>query len=262
MVKIVFIGDIFGRPGRRAVREILPRLIDRYAPDVVIANGENAASGLGLTPQTARELLDSGVNLLTSGNHIWNKKEFLEALDSEPWILRPLNYPPGTPGRGWCKYRTRSGMEICVINAAGRVFMAPLDCPFRAVEDVLREVRREEVPILVDFHAEATSEKVAMGWFLDGRVSAVVGTHTHVQTADETILPGGTAYLTDAGMTGPIDSVIGVKKDIIIEKFLTQLPRKFDVASGRARLEGCMITVDEATGRAVSIERIRELTSE
>lgn len=255
-LRLLLIGDIVGRPGRRAVRECLPSLRQKYQLDFVIANGENAAGGNGLTPAVAEELFSCGIDVLTGGNHIWDKKEVFPLLDAEPRIIRPANYPPGAPGVGYGIFSVREH-KVAVINLCGRVFMPDLDCPFRLAESLVTELRAHTPLIVVDFHAEATSEKIAFGWFLDGRVTAVIGTHTHVQTADERILPGGTAYLTDVGMTGPRDGVIGVKKEIVIEKFLSQLPRRFEVASGPYQFNGCVITVDPSSGKAVAIERVQ-----
>lgn len=251
---ILVIGDIIGRPGRQAVREFLPDLREHYRLDMVIANAENAAGGFGLTSSIASELMDDGVNVITSGNHIWAQKEIIPHLDGELPILRPLNYPPGVPGRG---YLIRG--QTMVVNLIGRTFMGDVDCPFRAMDALLAELESVPPIIIVDFHAEATSEKIAMGWYLDGQVSAVIGTHTHVQTADERILPDHTAYITDVGMTGPIDSIIGTKKDLVIQKFLTQMPVRFEVAKGDVMLSAVVIDVDSATGRAVSIERLQRI---
>ncbi|WP_041459158.1 TIGR00282 family metallophosphoesterase [Ammonifex degensii] len=255
-MRLLLIGDIVGRPGRRAVRECLPSLRQKYQLDFVIANGENAAGGNGLTPAVAEELFSCGIDVLTGGNHIWDKKEVFPLLDAEPRIIRPANYPPGAPGVGYGIFSVQEH-KVAVINLCGRVFMPDLDCPFRLAESLVTELRAHTPLIVVDFHAEATSEKIAFGWFLDGRVTAVIGTHTHVQTADERILPGGTAYLTDVGMTGPRDGVIGVKKEIVIEKFLSQLPRRFEVASGPYQFNGCVITVDPSSGKALAIERVQ-----
>jgi len=255
-VNLLFIGDIVGKPGRRACRLLLPDLVQEFRPDAIIANGENAAGGFGLTADTADEILASGVTVMTTGNHVWNKKEFYKVLATSERVIRPANYPPGAPGRGATVVHLAGGMRLCVLNLAGRVFMAPLDCPFRTADRVLEEFSSRCDLFVVDFHAEATSEKVAMGWYLDGRVACVVGTHTHVQTADERVLPCGTAYITDLGMTGPVDSVIGVRKDIIVERFLGGLPARFETASGRAQLSGVAVTVDEATGKAKGIERV------
>jgi len=255
-VKLLFIGDIVGKPGRQAVARELHRLVDRHRVDLVIANGENASGGFGITADTAKELFELGVNLFTSGNHIWDKKDALEYITREERLIRPANYPPGTPGQGSTVIRTAGGLKVAVINLEGRVFMNNLECPFRTADREVERLRQETPVILVDFHAEATSEKSSLGWYLDGRVSAVIGTHTHVQTADERILPEGTAYLTDAGMTGAFESVIGVRKDEPIQKFLTQRPAKFEVAKKDIRLNGVVIEVDEASGRALSIERV------
>lgn len=257
-MKILFIGDVVGRAGRLALADRLGRLIDIHQVDLVVANGENAAAGFGLTLDVARDLFDAGVDVLTSGNHIWDKKEILGYLDQQSALLRPANYPPGTPGRGSGIYATSAGIEVGIMNLEGRVFMAALDCPFRAADLLVEELRRRTPIILVDFHAEATSEKVALGYYLDGRVSAVVGTHTHVQTADERILPGGTAYITDAGMTGSRDAVIGIRKELAIERFLTQLPVRFEVAKRDPVLCGVLFTVDEETGRATGVQRVLE----
>jgi len=243
-MNIFFIGDIVGAPGRRAVEELLPRVVDHYFIDLVVANGENASGGLGITPQVADQLLSQGIDLLTSGNHIWKHKEILPYLEETDRLLRPANYPPETPGRGFAIVETAAGERAAVLNLEGRVFMSPLECPFRTAEQVLASLPKEVKVILVDMHAEATSEKQAMGWFLDGRVSAVVGTHTHVQTADERVLPGGTGYITDVGMTGPVDSVIGMKKEIILERFLTQRPQPFKVAAQNIQLQGVILKID------------------
>lgn len=255
-VKILFIGDIVGSPGRQAVTRELHRLIDRYRIDLVIANGENAAGGFGITEEKARELFSLGIDVLTSGNHVWDKKESYPYLRREERLVRPANYPPETIGRGSTLVRTAGGVAIGVLNLEGRVFMSSLDCPFRAADREIAHLKQRTNIVVVDFHAEATSEKVALGWHLDGKVSAVIGTHTHVQTADERILPGGTAYMTDAGMTGSFDSVIGVKKELAIERFVTQMPVRFDVAKKDIRLNGVAIEIDETSGSALSIERI------
>ncbi|MFH1003247.1 MAG: TIGR00282 family metallophosphoesterase [Chloroflexota bacterium] len=250
-MRVLAIGDIVGRPGRQAVSDLVPGLRREYGLDLVVANGENAAGGFGLTPDTAGELLDAGVNVITSGNHIWAQKEILAELDGDMPILRPLNYPSGVPGRG---YLISGG--VMVVNLIGRTFIGNFDCPFRAMDRLLEEVTPRPPVVLVDFHAEATSEKVAMGRYLDGRVSAVLGTHTHVGTVDTRILPGGTAYVSDIGMTGPTNSVIGDDTDAVISRFLTGVPHHLSVGRGRAGLNAVMVEVDGATGRAVSIERI------
>ncbi|HHY47351.1 MAG TPA: TIGR00282 family metallophosphoesterase [Firmicutes bacterium] len=258
-MKVIFVGDVVGRPGRRALAALLPQLITRHGADLVVVNGENAAGGLGLTEETAIELFKAGAHVLTTGNHVWKKKDFVKFLDTHERVLRPANYPPGAPGRGYAVVPTAAGTQVGVVNLAGRTFMDPLDCPFRVGMEIVEHLRERCSVILVDFHAEATSEKVAMGWFLDGKATAIFGTHTHVQTADERILPGGTAYITDVGMTGPVDSVIGVKKDLIIEKFTLQIPVKFEVASGPVVLGGAVVEADEITGRATNISRIQEI---
>jgi metallophosphoesterase (TIGR00282 family) len=254
-MNILFIGDIVGAPGRRAVEELLPRLVDRYFIDLVVANGENASGGIGITPQVADQLLNQGVDVLTSGNHIWKHKEILPYLEDTDRLLRPANYPPETPGRGLAMVETAGGEPAVIINLEGRVFMNALECPFRTVDQLLETLAPEVKVILVDMHAEATSEKQAMGWHLDGRVSAVVGTHTHVQTADERILPGGTGYITDAGMTGPVDSVIGMKREIILERFLTQRPQPFKVATQNMQLQGVVLKIDPG-GRCREVRRV------
>ena len=256
-MKILIIGDIVGKPGRKIIGALLPGLLDDGI-DFVVANGENAAGGMGITPDVADELMHLGIDVVTSGNHIWRKKEILPYLDDQPRLLRPANYPLGTPGGGAQVYRAMNGTTVGVMNLEGRVFMRPLESPFAVAEEILARLRRETPIIIVDFHAEATSEKRALGFFLDGKVSAVIGTHTHVQTADEHILPGGTAYITDAGMTGPVNSVIGVKKEIAIERFVTMLPNKFETAGGEAELQGVIIEVDEQTGMTVEVHRIRQ----
>ena len=256
VAKILFIGDIVGKPGRVAVRELLPALIEDYRIDLVVANCENAAAGFGVTRDIVEELLRSRVDVLTSGNHIWDKKEVLEFVEDYETLLRPANYPDGVPGFGSVVVPSPTGSPIGVINLAGRVFMHSLDCPFRSAEKEIEKLKKKTSTIVVDMHAEATSEKQALGWFLDGRVSAVLGTHTHVQTADERILPNGTAYITDLGMTGPFDSIIGTRKDVVLERFLRNMPNKFDVARGDVRLQGVVLGVDQASGKALEIERL------
>lgn len=258
-MKVLFCGDVVGKPGLQVVKRFLPKLIGKHAIDLVIANGENVAQGAGITPDTAEELLACEVNLLTSGNHMWTKKEGIPYLEANPHLLiRPANYPEGTPGKGSAIIKTPDGRKLGVLNLEGRVFMKNLDCPFRVGMKEVEKLRKETNCIFVDMHCETTSEKNAMGAWLDGKVSAVVGTHTHVQTADERILPGGTAFLTDAGMCGPLDSVIGVRKELVIERFLTQRMNHFETAKNNVWLQGCVIDIDEATGKARSIERIRE----
>jgi metallophosphoesterase (TIGR00282 family) len=256
-VKILFIGDIFGEPGRKTVTRQVPRFVSERGVEFVIANAENAAGGFGITPDIARELFEAGVDVITSGNHIWDKKEIIDYIIDEPRLLRPANYPEGVPGNGSLVTTTARGETIGVLQLMGRVSMPTIDCPFRVGRREVERLRQDVTTIVVDMHAEATSEKMAMGWYLDGLVSAVFGTHTHVQTADERILPKGTAYLTETGMTGPSESVIGVKKEIAIEKFLTQMPRRFEVASGPCLFSAVLLEVDTAVGKAVSVERIR-----
>ena len=256
-MRILFVGDIVGKAGRQAIEGVLEEVIAGYKIEFTIANGENAAGGMGITPAIAIEILDQGVDVLTSGNHIWAKKEIVPFLEEESRILRPANYPPKVPGRGSGFFHSRSGQSLGVLNLEGRVFMKNLDCPFRVGEKEVERLRKETNIILVDFHAEATSEKMAMGWFLDGKVSAVLGTHTHVQTSDERILDEGAAYISDVGMTGPLDSVIGIRKEIALERLLTQIPWKFDVARDEIELQGVVIDVDTETGKSKSIQRIK-----
>ena len=256
-MKILFIGDIMGEPGRRTVARLVPKLVGERGVDLVIGNAENAAGGFGITPDIARELFRAGLHVLTTGNHVWDKKEIIEYIRTEPRLLRPANYPQGVPGRGSIIVVTASGEKVGVVQVMGRVAMPILDCPFQVVRREVEALRREARTIIVDMHAEATSEKMAMGWYLDGEVSGVFGTHTHVQTADERILPKGTAYLTETGMTGPTESVIGVKKELAIEKFLTQMPRRFEVASGPCVFSAVLLEVDPTVGKAVSLERLR-----
>jgi hypothetical protein len=255
-MKILFIGDIVGKPGRRAVRDLLPEIIFQHRIDFVIANCENAAAGFGVTRDVVEELYGNRINVLTSGNHIWDKREISEFIGDYETLLRPANFPEGSPGWGSVIRSDSSGISCGVINLMGRVFMKAIDCPFRVAEREIEKMKKYTKTIIIDMHAEATSEKEAMGWFLDGRVSAVLGTHTHVQTADESILPGGTAYITDAGMTGPFNSIIGIRKDAVIERFLTQIPNKFDVAKDDVRLQGVVIDVDGKSGKAAGIERL------
>ena len=257
-VKILFIGDIVGEPGRRAVRQLVPILRERHSLDVVIANGENSAGGNGITPMTAAEIFKSGVDIITSGDHLWDQKEVMELLANEPRFVRPLNYPPGTPGQGSALLRLDGKPPVAVINVQGRTFMPPLENPFLMIQAEVERLRQITPIIFVDIHAEATSEKIALGRMLDGKVSAVIGTHTHVQTADEQIFPGGTAFLCDAGCTGPQDSCLGREIEPVIKRFLTGMPQKFGVAKDRVVLHGAMVVVDDATGKAVKIERVAE----
>ena len=255
-MRILFLGDVVGRPGRWLVQRLLPDLRRELAADFVIANGENAAAGNGLTVDTAGELFEAGVDVLTGGNHIWDKEEGVALIDRDERIVRPVNYPPGAPGRGFGLY-TAGPHRLGVISVLGRIFMHPVDCPFRGVDGAIVKLGGQAPVIFVDVHAEATSEKIALGWYLDGRVSAIVGTHTHVATADERILPRGTAFLTDAGMTGAHDSIIGVRKELALRRMLTSMPVRFQPADGDPRLNGVMIEVDGETGRASRIERVR-----
>jgi len=255
-MNLLFVGDIVGRPGRELVRVGLRSLVERHAIELVIANAENSAGGFGITREIGEELLDRGVDVMTSGNHIWDKREALEYIALEPRLLRPANFPSGAPGRGSYVAQTKTGITVGVVNVMGRIFMAPLDDPFAvALREVESLADRTRI-VLVDFHAEATSEKIAMGWHLDGEVTAVVGTHTHVQTSDEQILPGGTAYITDVGMTGPHDGIIGVEREPALARFLTGLPSRFDTATGRPRLNAVVIAADDRSGHATRIERI------
>lgn len=249
------LGDIVGRPGRRILRERLPKIKNDYSADFIIANGENSAGGNGITEKIAQELYISGIDFLTMGNHIWDNKDIFNFIDRETRMIRPANYPPDTPGRGY-QIITINNIDIGILNISGRTFMNPLDCPFRTANNMIEEIKKCTNIIFVDFHAEATSEKIAMGLYLDGKVSAVVGTHTHVQTADNKILPNGTAYITDLGMTGPINSILGIDSERIIKKFITQLPVRFKVASGPAQINGVLIEIDKKSGKAINIERI------
>lgn len=256
-MKVLCIGDIMGEPGRRVVARTVPRLIARHQIDAVIANGENLAGGFGVTPELAEELFETGVSVITTGNHAWDKKEAIEYFSHEPRLLRPANYPAGVPGNGSVVIETAGGERLAVLQVMGRVYMPTIDCPFQTAKRELSRLKRETSAIIVDMHAEATSEKMAMGHFLDGEVVAVVGTHTHVQTADDQILPKGTAYITDIGMTGPLHSVIGVKKELAIEKFLTGMPRRFEVASGPSVFCAVLLELDPCLGKAIAFERLR-----
>jgi len=257
-VKLLFIADIVGQPGRRAVKELIPRLRCQHGVDLVVANGENAAGGSGITPRTAEEIFSAGIDVMTCGDHLWDQKEVTELLENETRFVRPLNYPPGTPGQGSTIFRREGLSPVAIINLQGRTFMPPLENPFHCVMAEVERLRRITRLIFVDFHAEATSEKVALARMLDGRVSAVIGTHTHVQTADEQIFPGGTAFLCDGGFTGPHESVIGREIEPIIRRFLTNQPQKFEVAKNRVLLQGALLELDEQTGRTLSINRISE----
>jgi metallophosphoesterase (TIGR00282 family) len=270
-VKLLFIGDIVGQPGRRAVAELLPKLRQEHHLDFVIANGENSAGGSGITPKTADEIFSAGVDVITSGDHLWDQKEVMELLQNEKRFLRPLNYPPGTPGRGsgvfgcsvrpvaeLSSHKLDATLQIAVLNAQGRTFMPPLENPFLLTLDEVKRLREQTKIIFVDFHAEATSEKIAFARMLDGQVSAVVGTHTHVQTADEQIFPGGTAYLTDAGFTGPHESVLGREIEPVLKRFLTNMPQRFEVEKNNVLLHGAVIEIDDASGKALKIQRVSE----
>lgn len=257
-MKILFIGDIVGSPGRNAVRQLIPKLKKREKIDFIIANAENAAGGSGLTPRLKEELLSYGIDVLTSGDHIWKKKEIVETLDEDDRLLRPANYPEGVPGRGWGVYSVKDKFKVGVINLVGRVFMESVECPFKVGRIAIEEIKQKTPIILIDVHAEATSEKIALMWYFDGMVSAILGTHTHVQTADERIYPKGTAYLTDVGMTGPHDSVIGRKVEQILTRFITHLPTRFEMAEDNVQLNGAIVTIDEKTGKAEDIRRISE----
>ena len=256
MTNILFIGDVVGKPGRQAAARWLPEIIASRRVDLVIANAENAAGGLGATKSTLKELFDAGVHGVTMGNHTWRKREFAECIDAMPNVVRPANYPPGQPGRGAAIFETAAGQKVGVVSLLGRVFMEPHECPFRTAVGQIEALRAETSLILVDFHAEATSEKAALGWYLDGRCTAVVGTHTHVQTADERVLPGGTAFITDVGMTGPFDSCIGVEYERVIARFVTGMPTEFRTSKKRPGISAVLIVADPETGKALSIERI------
>lgn len=261
-MRLLFLGDVVGRPGRRALAQTVPRLRAEHGVHFAVANCENASGGKGIDPESAEELYDMGIDVLTTGNHVWRNPAIVPYMRENGRLLRPQNFPPGVPGVGWTVRAVRGGQaRVAVLNLIGRVFMEPADCPFRAATALLEELQAQTPVILVDMHGEATSEKVGMGRFLDGRVSAVVGSHTHVQTADEGLLPGGTAYLTDAGMCGPEDSVLGVKTEAVLRRFLTQMPTRFEVASGSVLVQGALIDVDEQTGRATDIRRVRERVS-
>ena len=256
-MKIIVIGDIVGKPGRKVLCASLKRLKEQHEAEFVVANAENAAEGAGIVPRVGDEILSAGVDVMTSGNHIYDKRDVIKYIENEPRLLRPANYALDTPGRGVWLGSTQSGTPVAVVNVQGRIFMPPSDCPFKSADRVIAEIGNRASVIIVDHHAEATSEKQAMGRYLDGRVSVVVGTHTHVQTADEQVLPGGTAYITDLGMTGPYDSVIGVEAHLVINRFLRGMPTRFETATGDARLCGVVVDVDERTGKAVSIERLQ-----
>jgi metallophosphoesterase (TIGR00282 family) len=253
-IGVLFIGDIIGRPGRNAIKKFLPALKQKYRPVWIVANGENAAGGVGITEEIGNGLFEL-VDVLTSGNHIWDKKEAIPYMEKEPRLLRPANYPPRNPGRGAYVASDAQGRKLGVLNLQGRVFMEAIDCPFRTADEELKKLKESTSAVLVDFHAEATSEKQALGWYLDGRVSAVIGTHTHVPTADERVLPGGTAYITDVGMAGGLNSVIGIRKDQALEKFLTARPQRFEPEKDGLFLSAVFVEIEEKTGKALSIKR-------
>jgi metallophosphoesterase (TIGR00282 family) len=256
-MKTLFVGDIVGKVGRMATKALLPTVVDRYKIDLVIANGENAAGGFGITDKIVSEILSYGIHIITTGNHVWDKKEFIAQITKEDRLLRPLNYPPGAPGYGSIVYTLSNGEKVGVINISGRVFMSNMDCPFRTGKEEIERLSNLTKMIVIDFHAEATSEKIAFGYFMDGKVSAVIGTHTHVQTADEKILPSGTAYITDVGMTGPYDSIIGIEKEQVIQRFLTNIPVRFETAKGEGIFSAVVIEIDEKTGKATAIQRLQ-----
>lgn len=261
-IKILFIGDIIGNPGRKAIFLKLPELT-RDGVDITIVNGENAAGGFGITPKICGKFFRYGIDVITTGNHIWRNNEIFKEIDQIEHLIRPANFPPGTPGRGYIIYETRSRkIPVCIINLMGRINISDLDCPFRKADEIIDKVKDKARVIIVDFHAETTSEKVAFGHYLNGKVSAVLGTHTHIQTADNKILSGGTAYITDTGMTGPSDSVIGMNKELVLKHFLTQMPFKFTIAKGDIQINGVVIEVDIKTGNAVSINRINQIIEE
>ncbi|MCY8521980.1 2',3'-cyclic-nucleotide 2'-phosphodiesterase [Bacillus atrophaeus] len=254
-MRILFIGDVVGSPGRDMVKEYVPKLKTKYKPHFTIINGENAAHGKGLTEKIYHSLMQAGADAITMGNHTWDKKEIFDFIDEVPHLVRPANFPEGTPGKG-ITYVKANGKELAVINLQGRTFLPPLDDPFQKVDELIAEAAKRTPYIFIDFHAEATSEKLAIGWYTDGRASAVVGTHTHVQTADNRILPKGTAYITDVGMTGPYDGILGMDRETIIKRFKTNLPVRFSVAEGKTTLSGVVIDIDDQTKKAVKIERI------
>ncbi|WP_061215121.1 TIGR00282 family metallophosphoesterase [Syntrophomonas wolfei] len=257
-MNILVIGDIVGRPGRKAIRELLPQIQKDYKIVFTIANAENAAGGRGLSREVMKELLSHNIDVLTMGNHVWDNKEIFNFIDDEYRLIRPANYPPYCPGQGYHVYSAAFNQKITVINASGRVFLPSLDCPFRVVDEIVSELQEESDYIIIDFHAEATSEKLAFAHFFDGRVAAVLGTHTHVQTADEKVLPGGTAYITDLGMTGPVDSILGMQKEQVIEKIIFQRPVRLEVAKGACQLQAVVLNFDEASRKCISITRISQ----
>ncbi|GGH73823.1 metallophosphoesterase [Compostibacillus humi] len=256
-MKLLFIGDVVGSPGRDMVKEYLPKLKEKYHPHFIIVNGENAAAGKGITEKIYKQFLEWGAHVVTMGNHTWDKKEIFEFIDDAKYIIRPANFPEGTPGKGMV-FIQANGKEIAIINLQGRTFLPAIDDPFQKADELITEAKKRTNIIFIDFHAEATSEKQALGWYVDGRATAVVGTHTHVQTADERILPLGTAYITDVGMTGPYDGILGMERDAVIRRFLTALPVRFEVPkNGRAQLSAVLLTIDEKDGKAKKLERIQ-----
>lgn len=257
-MNVLFIGDVVGNPGRRAIKEILPELKREYSIDFCIANGENAAGGSGITYVVAQELYKYGIDAITMGNHVWSKKEILSFIECDPKIVRPANYPEGLPGSGSSVISNNKG-KIGIVNLMGRVYMEPIECPFKAADKEIEILKNSVKIIIIDVHAEATSEKAALAWYLDGKVSSVIGTHTHVQTADERILPFGTGFITDVGMTGPYEGIIGVKTSTIIEKFITHMPTRFELAKGKVQFNAVILNIDESTGKTIKIARISEI---
>lgn len=256
-MKVLFIGDIVGKTGRNAVKALLPSVVNKYKVDLVIANGENSAGGFGITDKIADELFGYGIHVITTGNHVWDKKEFIPQISKIDRVLRPLNYPPGVPGYGSLLYSMNNGKKVAIMNLSGRVFMSNIDCPFRTGKKEVEKLLEHTNIIIIDFHAEATSEKIAFSYYMDGRVSAIIGTHTHVQTADEKILPGGAAFITDVGMTGPAHSVIGIEIDQIIQRFLTNIPMRFETAKGEGVFSAVVVEINEETGKATAIQRLQ-----
>ncbi|MFP3124034.1 MULTISPECIES: TIGR00282 family metallophosphoesterase [Bacillaceae] len=254
-MRILFVGDVVGSSGRQMIQDYVPKLKKKYSPTVTIINGENAAGGRGITEKIYRSFLEAGAQAVTLGNHAWDNREIFEFIDNAKYLVRPANFPEGTPGKGLI-FLNCNGIEVAIINLQGRTFLPPLDCPFKKVDDLIAQAKKRTSIIFIDFHAEATSEKQALGWYVDGRATAVVGTHTHVQTADNRILPNGTAYITDVGMTGPYDGILGMERGAVLKKFLTALPVRFEVAEGRTQLSAVLIDVNPSTGKASRIERI------
>lgn len=262
MIRLIFIGDVVGAPGMKALHEYLPKMYDSYDPNFIIVNGENVANGKGLNEDEAKTIFSLGADIITTGNHIWDNWKSRPLLASNSRVLRPLNYPSGNPGLGFRVTETKDGKKIAVLQIQGRTYMQAIDCPFKSADFALKRISEETNNIIVDFHADATAEKIALGWHLDGRVSAIIGTHTHIQTADATILPNGTAYITDVGMTGPYNSVVGLRKDIALKRFLLQTAHKYEMGEGEEKLSGVFVEIDETTGQAMSIEPFVEPTFE